>query len=83
VPEYATRDDFRSLAARLSRIDSATAVLAVQLRELAKDIARHDREHEHQRRARQSGRRWAATAVIAAIAAIDGPVVTVLLALHR
>jgi hypothetical protein len=58
------------------------AALAVQVQELAKDLARHEEKHDRQEMARAAGRRWLVGAVIAAIAAIDGPMVAVLLALH-
>jgi len=86
-PRDRVPDEIRVLAARLEQIDAGgtrgVAVLSVQLQELAKDFARHEAEHERERRERIIGRRWAVGAVVAAIAAIDGPVVSVLLALHR
>jgi len=63
------------------------AVLGVQLQQIAKDVAKleiqmeaHRKEHEAEESARVSARRWLAGIVIAAVAAIDGPVVAILLA---
>jgi hypothetical protein len=71
---------------RLDVIDSVSnrgvAVIAVQVQELAKDMAKHEERHDREETARISGRRWMIGAVIAAVAAIDGPMVAVLLALH-
>lgn len=63
------------------------AVLGVQLQEVAKDVARlesqmitHQQEHHAAESARAAGRRWLIGAVIAAVAAVDGPIVAVILA---
>ena len=65
--------------------------LSVQVAEVIKDVnelrhpvgARfdaHDRKHEQEESRRISARRWAVATVIAAVAAVDGPLVTILLA---
>ena len=80
------------------------AVLAVQVQQIAQDVARleqamtkdvarlerrleatmaeHSDAHDAERAGRMNSRRWIVGAVIALIAAIDGPLVTVLLHLH-
>ena len=87
MTEYASRDDLRMITRRLDQIDATgtrgVAVLAVQVQELAKDWARHEQAHETERRERAAGRRWLIGMAVAAIAAIDGPIVTVLLAVHH
>ena len=86
-----TRSEFNDLRRRVDAMDSGgtrgVAVLGVQLQEVAKDVARlesqmteHQHEHQAAVSARAAGRRWLIAVVIAAIAAIDGPIVTVLLA---
>ena len=71
---------------RLDQIDAGgtrgVAVLAVQVQELAKDMARHEEKHDRQETARAANRKWTIMAFIGAVAAIDGPIVTVVLALH-
>jgi len=85
------REEFRALAARLDSIDATgtrgVAVLAVQLQEVAKDVTRveaqmaqHAVDHAEEARRHVSARRWLIGAVIAVIGAIDGPLITVLLA---
>lgn len=88
----ATRDDLLRLESRLYDTDqrlNGVAVLAVQLQEVAKDVARldhalegHRKEHAEDAKSRVAARRWMVMAIIAVIAAIDGPIVTVLLAIH-
>lgn len=95
-----TREEFAMLASRVTEnarridmIDSGgtrgVAVLAVQVQEVAKDVAAvakdmeaHDQRHEKEQQQRASNRKWMVGAVIAGIAAIDGPIVSVLLAVH-
>lgn len=83
---YVTRDEFDRLQIRLDAIDAGGtrggAVLAVQMQQISTELGRHEQQHEREARERAAGRRWLLMAVIAVIAAIDGPVVTVLLALH-
>lgn len=71
---------------RLEAIDSGgtrgVAVLQLQITDLAKDFAAHEKQHEMMESRRLSGRRWAIALAVAAIAAIDGPMVTILLARH-
>jgi hypothetical protein len=81
------------LEARLDQIDATgtrgVAVLAVQLQEVAKDLAKveaelaaHRGEHNRAESARASNRRWAVGLVVAAVAAVDGPLVTLLFHAH-
>lgn len=76
---------------RLDAIDASgtrgVAVLAVQVQEVAKDVATlakdveaHDQRHEQEKRDRLAGRRWLVAAAITLVGVIDGPIVTVLLA---
>lgn len=62
------------------------AKLQVSVDELRKDVDRrfdaHLVTHGDEARARVSSRRWLAGIILAAIAAVDGPVVTLLLAHH-
>jgi len=65
----------------------SVAVLGVQIQEIAKDVAKlekqmedHRGEHQAAESARVNGRRWMAAMIVTAIAAIDGPMVTILLA---
>lgn len=63
--------------------DPDTRLLAFQVRELARGQARHERTHATERRERAAARRWMIGAAIALVAAVDGPIVTVLLAIHH
>jgi hypothetical protein len=56
------------------------AALTVEVRELAKDLAKHELTHEQAVAARAAARKWWVMAVLAAVAAVDGPVVTIVLA---
>ena len=71
---------------RLEAIDAngtrGVMVLAVQVQELGKDLAAHEVKHDHERDERASNRKWVYMALIALVAAVDGPIVTVLLATH-
>ena len=100
MTEPVTRFEFAELARqvaaqaqRLDAIDTAgtrgVAVVAVQLQEVAKDVAHlekaidaHRGEHVAAEAARVNGRRWMIGAAVGLVAAIDGPLVTVLLAFH-
>jgi hypothetical protein len=79
-----SREEFDRVLYRLDQMDAGgtrgVAVLAVQVQELAKDMARHEEKHDRQETARAANRKWAIMAMIAAVAAIDGPIVTVILA---
>lgn len=89
------RDEFRWLANRVDSIDHAgtrgEVGLAMQVKQVISDIGMlradlnsHRQDHLTAERARVVGRRWIIGAVIALIAAIDGPLVTVLLGMaHR
>lgn len=84
MSEYVTREEFFRLASRVDIIDSAgtrgVAVLAVQIQELAKDVAKHEEKHDREEAHRANNRKWLFMAAVAVIAAIDGPVVTIVLA---
>jgi len=75
---------------RLDMIDQSgtrgVGVLQVQITDLAKDIARldlrldgHEHEHEVERKERSSARWKLAALVVALFAAIEGPLITLLL----
>lgn len=68
---------------RLEAIDQGgtrgVAVLQLQITDLAKDFAGHEKLHEVAQSRALTGRRWAIALAVAAIAAIDGPMVTILL----
>ena len=93
--EWVSRREFDHLVARVEQMDSlgtrGVGAMSVQITELAKDFsdlkadtkaweATHDKQHEQEKRERTLARRWLVGAAIAAVAAVDGPVVTVLLA---
>lgn len=91
MTEPATRADLERLEHKIEAIDQTgtrgVAVLAVQVQEIAKDLAKleqsiehHRGEHRTEMRIRTSSRRWIIGMVVAAIAAVDGPLITVLLA---
>lgn len=86
MTEPVTRDEFERLLNKVDQMDATgtrgVAILAVQMQELSKDFARHEDKHDRADAARVSSRRWMVMAVIAMIAAIDAPIVSVLLALH-
>jgi len=73
-------------ARRLDQMDAmgtrGVAVIAVQVQELAKDLAKHEEKHDRQEAGRAAARRWMIGAVIAAVAAVDGPMAAILLAAH-
>jgi hypothetical protein len=87
-------DDLRRIVQgnqqRLDEIDRSgtrgVAVLAIQIAELSKDFAKHEERHEQDQRARdqekrdaKTSRKWWVMAAVAAIGAIDGPLVTLIL----
>ena len=84
MTDFVTRDEWLAVVRRLDSIDATgtrgVAVLAVQMQEIAKDFAKHEEKHDRQEQVRASNRKWLFTAAIALIAAIDGPVVTIVLA---
>ena len=93
MSEAVSREEFRMLADRVvsneRRLESidvngtrGVVVLAVQLQELSKDLATHEVKHDAERDARLSGRKWLIALAVAFLAAVDGPIVTVLLATH-
>jgi len=68
---------------------SDVAVVAVQLQEVAKDVARlehemaeHRKDHEREVRARLQSRRWLIGIAVAVLAAVEGPLIGVLLHVH-
>jgi hypothetical protein len=88
-----SREEFRMLSdrvggneRRLDAIDAVgtrgVAVLAVQVQELSKDLAAHEVKHDVERARQAAGRKWIWMALIAIVAAVDGPVVSVLLTLR-
>lgn len=92
--EPASRNDLRDLARRVDMLDEhgtrGVGVLAVQVQEIAKDVARletqlaeHAKEHQRAERDRIAGRRWLIGAVIGAIAAVDVPTLYVILSRGR
>jgi hypothetical protein len=81
--------------ARLTALDQGgsrgVVVLQVQIQDLTKEVTKlradmdhrfdtHDRQHELDEAKRVTSRRWLAGSIIAAVAAVDGPLVTILLA---
>lgn len=93
--ETVGRDEFIWLRQRVDSIDATgtrgEVVLATQVKQVIGDIAQlrnelvgHRAEHVKAERSRVVGRRWLIGVVIAVLAAIDGPIVTVLLSIaHR
>ena len=90
VSEPVTRPEFDNLRSRLDTIDAGgtrgVAVVAVQLQDLAKDVARlekdmqaHRQDHAAAEHQRIVSRRWAVMAVLSAITAVDVPTVLLLL----
>lgn len=78
-----TREEFAWLSKRVDAFDATgVAVLAVQMQEIAKDFAKHEEKHDRQEAARAARARWLVMAVLALVAAIDGPIVTVIFAAH-
>jgi hypothetical protein len=88
-----SREEFRMLAdrvytgeRRLEAIDvngtRGVVVLAVQVQELTKDLAAHEVKHDAERADRAASRKWMWMAWVAVIAAIDGPIVSVLLTIR-
>jgi hypothetical protein len=88
-----SREEFRMLAdrvyageRRMEGIDvngtRGVVVLAVQVQELSKDLAAHEVKHDQERDQRAANRKWVWAAVIAVVAAVDGPVVSVLLTMR-
>lgn len=84
MSEYVTRGEWLSMMRRLDAIDTTgtrgVAVLAVQIQDLAKDFAKHEQQHEREEAQRSSNRKWLFAMAVAVIAAVDGPVVTIVLA---
>lgn len=70
----------RGVQALTIRMDSMVASLAELKADVSHQFDAHHREHERDEAKRVSSRRWLIGAIIAAVAAIDGPIVTVVLA---
>jgi hypothetical protein len=88
-----SRDEFAMLrenvaknARRLEEMDRegtrGVAVLAVQVADLAKDFGEHRHEHEVELKSRASSRRWAVGLAAVLFAAVESPLVTLLLSRH-
>jgi uncharacterized protein (DUF885 family) len=84
------REQVATVERRLDEIDRigtrGVAVLAVQVSELSKDMGgmqtqmtKHQQEHEADARARVTGRRWAIGLAAVLFAAVESPLVTLLL----
>lgn len=89
-PDTVGRDEFVWLRQRVDAIDATgtrgEVVLATQVKQVIGDIAQlrndlvgHRAEHVRAERARVVGRRWLIGVLITVLAAIDGPLVTVLI----
>lgn len=78
--ERRVEDIFRRLEAIDQGGTRGVAVLQLQITDLSKDFAAHEEQHKIAEARRLSGRRWAIALTVAAIAAVDGPMVTILLA---
>lgn len=87
------RDRVSENARRLDEIDRlgtrGVAILGVQVQELSKDLGGvqhqlelHQREHEQDARDRRTSRRWAIGIGCALFAAIESPLVTLLISHH-
>lgn len=84
------------VSANQGRLDSIDAtgtrgvgVLQTQITDLAKDVAglsarmdRHDEDHKRDEAARRAARRWMIATAIAALTAVEGPLVYVITHLH-
>lgn len=73
----------RGVAALQIRLDNMVAGMAELKADMAAEFGEHRREHEKDEAKRTSSRRWLIGAIIAAVAAVDGPVVTIFLARGR
>jgi len=73
----------RGVGSLQTRMDSLVASMAELKADMRLRFDGHDREHERDERARVASRRWLVGAVIGGIAAVDGPLVTILLARGR
>lgn len=86
MTDQVSRYEFEALVRRVDvngdRL-GGVGVLAVQIQELAKDLAAHEKIHEQDARRRTDSRRWIIAMAVAVVAAIDGPLVTVLLAVRH
>jgi hypothetical protein len=87
------REQVNDNARRIEAIDQGgtrgVAVLAVQVSELTKDVGQvqhqleeHHKEHEKEAKARVTARRWAIGLAAGLFAAVESPLVTLLLSRH-
>jgi hypothetical protein len=80
---YATMADVARLEDRIDRIDNTgsrgVSVLALQIQQLSQDFAKHEKLHETEQLNRIRNRRWIIGTIIGVVAAIDGPVLTLVL----
>jgi hypothetical protein len=94
VSHPVSREEYLELLRRIDSMDltgtRGVAVLGVQLQEVAKDVGKlekqlEDHRHEHQaaESARVNARRWLIAMIITAVAAIDGPMVTLILSTRK
>jgi len=91
--DLVTRREFDALASRVTAIDEhgsrGVQALTMQLAQMSKDIGRleksmesHEKVHTAEAADRRSSRRWIIATVIAAVGAVDVPLVTILLSRH-
>lgn len=73
----------RGVAALQIRMDNMVTSVAEMKAEVAAQFGEHRREHEKDEAKRTSGRRWLVGSIIAAVAAVDGPLLTLWLARGR
>jgi hypothetical protein len=83
-----SRSEFDALVSRVDR-QEPVAVLAVQVAEVIKDVTQlagdlkdHRLEHAEDQRSRSSARRWAIGLAVVLFAAVESPLVTLLLTRH-
>ena len=70
----------RGVAALQVRMDAMVTSMADLKADMKAQFAAHDRQHEKDEAKRVTSRRWLVATVIAAVATVDGPLVTLLLA---
>ena len=66
----------------LGVLEARVTDLTEQVRLVRRAISDHDQAHVQAEQGRRADRRWLVGAIIAGIAAIDGPLVTILLSRH-
>ena len=70
----------RGVAALQIRMDNMVASVAEMKADMTAEFGEHRREHEREEAKRVSSRRWLVGSIIAAVAAVDGPLLTLWLA---